>query len=84
LRDPRHDLVKAAGATMTPEAAVFDPHGRLLYHGRIDDRYLRLGLERPAATRHDLDEALTDIVAGRAPRQTDAPAVGCFIGDAVQ
>ena len=67
LRDPRHELVKTAGATITPEAAVFDPHGRLLYRGRIDDRYVSLGLERPVATRHDLDEALTDIVAGKAP-----------------
>lgn len=83
LRDPRHALVKIARATITPEAAVFDRSGRLLYHGRIDDRYLSLGLERPAATRHDLDEVLTDVVAGRPPRQTSAQAVGCFIADFV-
>ena len=84
LRDPRHALVKQAGATITPEAAVFDPNGRLLYRGRIDDRYVSLGLERPVATRHDLDEALTDIVAGKAPRQATTQAVGCFIADFVQ
>jgi AhpC/TSA family len=84
LRDPRHELVQKAGATITPEAAVFDPNGRLLYRGRIDDRYVSLGLERPVATRHDLDEALTDIVAGRAPRQATTQAVGCFIADFVQ
>lgn len=84
LRDPRHDLVKVAGATITPEAAVFDRSGRLLYHGRIDDRYVSLGLERPAATRHDLDEVLSDIVAGKPPRQQSAQAVGCFIADFVQ
>ena len=84
LRDPRHELVKIAGATITPEAAVFDPRGRLLYHGRIDDRYVSLGLERPVATRHDLDEVLTDIVSGRAPRQSATQAVGCFIADFVQ
>jgi hypothetical protein len=84
LRDPRHELVKVAAATITPEAAVFDRAGRLMYHGRIDDRYVRLGLERPAATRHDLDEVLTDIVAGKAPRQTSTQAVGCFIADFVQ
>ena len=65
LRDPRHELVKMAGATITPEAVVVDPHGRALYRGRIDDRYVSLGLERPVATRHDLDEALTDITAGK-------------------
>ena len=84
LRDPRHELVKIAGASITPEAAVFDPRGRLLYHGRIDDRYVSLGVERPVATRYDLDEVLTDITAGRAPRQTSTQAVGCFIADFVQ
>jgi hypothetical protein len=84
LRDPRHELVKKAGATITPEAAVFDPDGRLLYRGRIDDRYVSLGVERPVATRRDLDDALTDIVAGKAPRQAATQAVGCFIADFVQ
>ena len=84
LRDPRHELVKVAGVTITPEAAVFDPRGRLLYRGRIDDRYVSLGVERPVATKHDLDEALADITAGRTPRQPAAQAVGCFIADFVQ
>ena len=84
LRDPRHDLVKLAGATITPEAVVIDPQGRVLYRGRIDDRYVSLGLERPVATRHDLDEALTDVIAGKAPRQASTQAVGCYIADFVQ
>jgi AhpC/TSA family protein len=84
LRDPRHDLVKLAGATITPEAVVIDPQGRVLYRGRIDDRYVSLGLERPVATRHDLDEALTDVLAGKAPRQATTQAVGCYIADFVQ
>jgi AhpC/TSA family len=84
LRDPRHELVKVAGATITPEAVVVDPQGRVLYRGRIDDRYVSLGLERPVATRHDLDEALTDVISGKAPRQATTQAVGCFIADFVQ
>jgi hypothetical protein len=56
-----------AGATITPEAVVVDPQGRVLYRGRIDDRYVSLGLERPVATRRDLDEALTDITVGKPP-----------------
>ena len=57
-RDPDHKLVKLAGATITPEAAVFDKNGKLVYLGRIDDRVVELGRERPAATRHDLSDAL--------------------------
>jgi redoxin len=81
LRDPRQELAKVAGATITPEAAVFDARGRVLYRGRIDDRYVSLGVERPVATRRDLDEALTDIVAGKAPREASTRAVGCYIAD---
>jgi hypothetical protein len=81
LRDPRQELAKVAGATITPEAAVFDARGRVMYRGRIDDRYVSLGVERPAATRRDLDEALTDIIAGKAPREAATQAVGCFIAD---
>ena len=53
-RDRDHTLVKMAGATITPEAAVFDARERLVYRGRIDDRFVELGRERPAATQSDL------------------------------
>ena len=81
LRDLQHRLVRLAGATVTPEAAVFNARRQLVYHGRIDDRYVRLGLERPVATRHDLEDALTSITAGRPVPQTFAPPVGCFVSD---
>ena len=54
LRDPRHALVRLAGATVTPEAAVFvaGPSGpRLVYRGRIDDRAVDLGRARPSRAR---------------------------------
>src|SRR5258708_33881879 len=63
LRDPKHSLVKYAGATITPEAAVL-AGGRLVYRGRIDDRYVELGVERPTPTRHDLADALAAGDAG--------------------
>ena len=49
VRDPEQALVKFAGATVTPEAAVV-AGGRVVYRGRIDDRYVDLGRERPAPT----------------------------------
>jgi hypothetical protein len=81
LRDPHHLLVKHAEITTTPEAAVYAPDGRLLYRGRIDDRYVSLGVERPAATRRDLFEALTDTLAGAPVRQPRTQAVGCYVSD---
>jgi hypothetical protein len=84
LRDPRQQLARFAGATITPEAVVYDRQGRRLYLGRIDDRYVALGLERPAPTRHDLEEALDATLAGKRVPQPTAPAVGCFIADFAQ
>jgi len=81
LRDPRHQLVELAKATVTPEAAVFDTGGRLLYHGRIDDRHVEIGLDRQAPTRRDLEETLAAILTGRRVPQPATPAVGCFLAD---
>jgi hypothetical protein len=84
MRDPRQQLAKFAKATITPEAALFDKQGRRLYLGRIDDRYVNLGLERPAPTRHDLEEALDATLAGTPVQEPIAPAVGCYIADFAQ
>jgi hypothetical protein len=80
VRDPKLTLVKLSGATITPEAAVF-VDGRLAYRGRIDDRFVELGRERPAATQHDLFDALTAIVAGKPAPHPTTQAVGCYISD---
>jgi hypothetical protein len=80
LRDPKHALVKFTGVTVTPEAAVY-AGGRIVYHGRIDDRYVDLGLERPSATVHDLDEALASVLAGGTVKHPVTQGVGCYIAD---
>jgi hypothetical protein len=80
-RDRDHTLVKKAGATITPEAAVFDARERLVYRGRIDNRVVELGRERPAATEHDLRNVLAAFLAGRRVSPSTTQAVGCFIAD---
>ena len=81
LRDPKQELAKFTNATITPEAAVYSTEGRRIYLGRIDDRYVSLGVQRPAATQHDLQDALAATLAGRGVAQTKTAAVGCFIAD---
>ncbi|HEV3216945.1 MAG TPA: redoxin family protein [Vicinamibacterales bacterium] len=81
LRDARHDLVKLAGPTVTPEAAVFDAKGNLVYLGRIDDRFVELGRERPVAGKHDLEDALASTLAGKRVAASTTQAFGCFISD---
>jgi hypothetical protein len=79
LRDPRHSLVHLAQARVTPEASVFLPGGRLVYHGRIDNRYADLGKERPEATQHDLEDVVKAILQARPVPYPTAKAVGCYI-----
>ena len=80
LRDPAHTLVKFTKATMTPEAVVV-AGGRVVYRGRIDDRYVDLGVERPSPTVHDLADALAAVLAGKPVPHATTQAVGCFIAD---
>jgi hypothetical protein len=79
LRDPRHAFTKVAKVSVTPEAAVFRPDGKLLYSGRIDDRYVDLGVAKPKPTRRDLSIALGAALAGRPVPRATGPAIGCFI-----
>jgi hypothetical protein len=84
LRDPKHELVKLTNVQVTPEVALFDRSDGLVYHGRIDDRYVSLGVERPSPTRSDLAEALAATLAGSKVKEASTQAVGCFIADFVQ
>jgi hypothetical protein len=81
LRDPEHALVKIARPQVTPEAAVFNKNNMLVYRGRIDDRYVSLGKERPTPTKRDLEEALTATLAGKPVATPFTQAFGCYIGD---
>src|SRR6266404_71440 len=81
LRDPEHKLVKITGAQVTPEAAVFLPGGRMVYRGRIDDRYVALGKARPAPTTRDLEQVLEAILEGKQVTNKTTAAIGCFIPD---
>jgi mono/diheme cytochrome c family protein len=81
VRDPQHALVKKTGVTIAPEAAVLDASDRVLYRGRIDDRYVSFGVDRPAPTRRDLRDALLAIVAGQPVKVQQTQAIGCVLSD---
>ena len=84
LRDPKHLVVKRAGATITPEAVVYDAKGRLTYRGRIDDRYSAVGVEKATPSRRDLQDAIAATLAGRPVRQKFTQAVGCYLADFIR
>jgi len=81
--DPRHEIVRALGATVTPEAAVLRFHAcdqyELVYRGRIDDWYAGLGKRRATASTHELEDAINAALEGRAPPVSRTEAFGCFI-----
>ncbi len=82
LLDLSHLLVKATGATVSPEAALLSPAGELLYLGRIDDRVADFGKRRVEPTRRDLRLALEAVLAGKKVGTRRTKAVGCYIPDA--
>ena len=79
LHDRDRALTAKAEATITPEAAVFSPHGELLYRGRINNLYAALGKSRQRASVHDLRRALDEIVAGKEVSIPRTQAIGCFM-----
>ena len=79
ILDSSQKLVRAAGATITPEAAIIGPKGQVLYRGRIDNVYAALGKRRPEATERDLRRALDEIVDGKPVSTSQTQPVGCYI-----
>ena len=79
ILDSSQKLVKATGATITPEAAIIGPSGQALYRGRIDNVYAALGKRRPEATERDLRKALDEILSNRPVSTPRTQSVGCYI-----
>jgi hypothetical protein len=79
VSDPKHELASKAGATVTPEAAVYLPDGRMIYRGRINDLYLDYGKARYAATTSDLKDVLESIAQNHPLPPHITTAVGCPI-----
>jgi hypothetical protein len=52
---------------------------REIYRGRVDDRYVSLGRERPFARKHDLEDAVRAILSNRPVPPPGGPPVGCSI-----
>ena len=77
--DHDHQLTRLAEAEVTPEAAVFDAKGRLVYRGRIDNLYAGFGKKRFKPTKRDLRDTLDAMLAGERLAKRTTEAVGCYI-----
>ncbi len=77
--DRKHELVKATGVTVTPEVAVIDRAGKVVYRGRIDDSFAALAQPRRPVRSADLRNALDEVVAGKVVAVSETKALGCYI-----
>ena len=77
--DRVHKWVKYAGAHVTPEAVLFDPDGKRLYRGRIDDRFPAFGKRRSQPTQTDLRNALDFYLNNKPIVTPQTKAIGCYI-----
>ena len=77
--DPTQKLARAVAAVRVPTAAVLSPDGKLLYLGRIDDRYLSLGKKRAEPTRRDVREAVAEVLAGKPVSVPRTDVIGCLL-----
>ncbi|PHY08578.1 MAG: hypothetical protein CK533_13465 [Acidobacterium sp.] len=84
VRDTAQELVKHTGVRVTPEVAVIGAGGQVLYRGRIDDRHIDFGKDRPQPTERTLERALEAVRQGQPVAVRETQAVGCFLPDLIR
>src|SRR6195952_5477489 len=70
LLDPAQVLVRHANATITPQAAILSPEGKVLYLGPVDNRVEDFGKTRPQATQAYVRQVLDALLSGKAVAYT--------------
>ena len=80
-QDYSKEWTRKFGIKVTPEVAVWDHRTEtLLYRGRIDDSYVRVGKRKLRPQSSDLEEIIDGWLNGEIPDKTiETQAIGCFI-----
>ena len=78
LLDPKQQVARANGATVTPHMYIIKPDGTLAYAGGIDDKpTTRPGDIKDA--KNFVDEALVELKAGKPVSNPATRAYGCTV-----
>lgn len=78
--DFQQEKMNHFGVKVTPEVIVFDKkREKVLYQGRIDNTYFRVGKRRALTTTSELEDVLLSIKRQEKPEVAHTTAVGCFI-----
>ena len=73
--DETSAVAKAFGASVTPEAFLFDKGGKLAYHGAVDDNHK----DASKVQKTYLKDALEAVASGKPPAVSESKGLGCGI-----
>jgi peroxiredoxin len=79
FKDEGHVAADAFKAVFTPEAFILDEHLILRYRGRIDNGYAARLKRNLQVTRHDLRQALDEVLAYKPVTEPATTPIGCAI-----
>jgi len=81
LPDHAKDLTRKFGIKVTPEVAVWDHRSdQMIYRGRIDDSYVRVGKRKTHPQNRDLVDIIDAWLLNETPGTlVQTQAIGCFI-----
>jgi len=77
--DKSHEWVRKYHASITPEFFLISPQGDVLYSGALDDRFVKVGVQKPFAEKHYLKDALQAALNGREIPLKRTEPIGCYI-----
>ena len=78
IMDSSGDLARRLGPRVTSEVFAVSTANRLVYRGRVNDRFAGIGRARPQVTSHDLRDVIDALARGSSIEPYEAEAVGCF------
>ena len=81
ILDSAGDLALRLGPRVMSESFVISTNDRVVYRGRIDDRFAAVGKLRTRIGSHDLRTVIQAMADGRQPEPYATEAVGCFHHD---
>ena len=81
ILDSAGDLALRLGPRVMSESFVVSTADRMVYRGRIDDRFATVGRLRTRIASHDLRTVIEALADGGEPESYETEAVGCFHHD---
>ena len=78
ILDSTGDLALRLGPRVTAESFAISTADRIVYRGRIDDRFAAVGRLRTRIGSHDLRTVIEALAGGGEPEPYETEAIGCF------